>query len=487
MTMATKVDELFISLGLDITQFDRDFAAADKAVKEAVSKLARQQTQTKLKMEIDATKFIDAENSVDALNNRLGHLNTQLQNQRNIVTLINKAYEESVRIKGTDDTISQRLLTRLLKEQRAQADLERQIKQTNNALKANTEMNIVSGGATEINASTKAFNAIAAAATGAGTAITSARNGLIALGTLAVTGGGLFTVVKGAVDAGEAVYQMATKMQISSEEAAKLNRILRLADVDSQSFISTMIRLDRGIQTAGKNGNEVTNALRRFGVSLVDENNKLLPLNQQLERLAAGYQQAALAGEEEAFVSEILGARGAALIPVLKDYSTYMEALGRVKTIGIDTQQAHELSVELKVLKLESAQLGNAFGAALLPIAKELAPDIIVEMQEIITSIKENKGAITEFGKGSLQAVKGAVEAFGTLGGTAKTALEVLGNLVGDSKIAAKEVGKLAVEVYGLSKAIDAINKGWCRDVIARMDKTNPTYYWWEYSIRRLY
>ena len=127
----------------------------------------------------------------------------------------------------------------------------------------------------------------------AGNSIMAINAKIIALTAIAASGAGLFGLVKGAVEAGDAAYKLSSRLNISAGEAGNLNRMLKLSDVDSQSFISTMIRLDRSVTTAGKGGNVLTEAMQLFNFSLTDSNKSLLPINQQLEELAKGYQNAA--------------------------------------------------------------------------------------------------------------------------------------------------------------------------------------------------
>lgn len=400
MAKGVTIEKLFLTLGLDMTALDADLLTATKTVSQGMSDLKVKAQQTKLKMEIDMSQFKGAENSTEALATKTKHLTDQLNIQKQAVLLMNAAYNESVAAKGADDAVSQRILTRLLREQKAEADLSAQIKQTNAAR--------TSGGSMSAGINTSATNeasaAVSALAGGLGRvkeAGQSAGNGImavnakiIALTAIAASGAGLFNLVKGAVDAGDAAYKLAGRLNLSYAEAGNLNRMLKLSDVDSQAFIATMTRLDRSVTTAGKNGNALTNSMELFGFSLVDSNKSLLPMTQQLEQLAKGYQNAAKAGEEDAFVADVLSAKGAALVPILREYTVNAETASRVKTIGIDPEQAHQLAVEFKVLNMETTQMQNALGMALMPIAKELLPSVINGFDLIVGSIKENKDEI---------------------------------------------------------------------------------------------
>ena len=62
----------------------------------------------------------------------------------------------------------------------------------------------------------------------------------------------------------------------------------------------------------------------------------------------------------------MLGARGAAIIPVLEQYQDLMEINARVKATGLlDPEEAHRVYIEWSAMKIEAGQLTNALGAAL--------------------------------------------------------------------------------------------------------------------------
>jgi len=129
--MATTIDELVISLGLDLSKFEQDYAAASKEVNEATKKLTRDVRLEKLRMDIDMSKFDAAQTSIGAFNTKIGHLNTMLENQKNAVLLTAKAHEEATKKLGENANGTKRLEERLLREQKAQAELEKQLRQTN--------------------------------------------------------------------------------------------------------------------------------------------------------------------------------------------------------------------------------------------------------------------------------------------------------------------------------------------------------------------
>lgn len=129
--MATKIDELFVSLGLDMTEFERDYAAAQKHVNQAAAQLNRDARLVKMRMEIEMLGYNNADQSLRALAARAGYLTQQIDTQRKVVMLANQAYTEAVRKYGEANIASQRLQERLTREQLALAKLENQLRSTN--------------------------------------------------------------------------------------------------------------------------------------------------------------------------------------------------------------------------------------------------------------------------------------------------------------------------------------------------------------------
>ena len=75
---------------------------------------------------------------------------------------------------------------------------------------------------------------------------------------------------------------------------------------------------------------------------------------------------------------------------------------------------------------MEAGQLKTAFGAALLPVAEELMPDIIEGFKGLIDSIRTNKDDIKELAVTVGEFAKTSVD---LLGGVAD-ALEAIGGLI---------------------------------------------------------
>jgi len=355
-----QVDELFLSLGIDTSDLEADLIGADKSVSDGIAILKTKMLQNKLKMEIDQSAFVGAENSMAAVANRTQHLTTQMNLQKVTVAALSAAYQKATADENLSAAAKDRMLTRLLREQKAETDLARQIKETN-AARSSVGAAVGGTGLEGITSLSSRFAMLTGGIAGIAAAF-----GIDKLATA------MKDATLKAIDVGESIFRLSQRMHLSGTDAAELGRLLSITGVDATAFSTTMIRLDRSIENAGHSGNDTTRALKDFGVSLTDETGKLLPMNAQLAKLAEGYKEASKRGEEEEFVTRILGARGQALIPVLAEYAEALERIGKTKTSGIDPQKAHEAEMSMKQLTEQTKQFEVAFGSSMLSSTKRI-------------------------------------------------------------------------------------------------------------------
>lgn len=234
-------------------------------------------------------------------------------------------------------------------------------------------------------------------------------------------GFGLVKFTENAINAGDNAYRLSQKLHVSTAEAGAMNKILSITNTDSKPLISTMTRLDKAIGSAGEKGNATTKMLEKYGIALQDSHGKLLPIPSQLDKLAEGYKKASEAGEEEAFTADVLGNKGAELIPLLENYTEAKEAAAKIKGIGVDPQQAHQTAEELKVLKMQVGATAGVMAKSFIPLIQLMLPPIITVFQKVTDIIKGNKAVLDNFIKSSITNVKNILAAI-------SPTLSVLGN-----------------------------------------------------------
>lgn len=401
--MGKEIDSLYLSLGLNVSDLELGFKTAGQTVKQAISRLNSEANQIRLKADIDVTRLEVAGRSVEALQAREKALNAELAVQQKKLELLNRAYEANAKTYGKDSGITRGVDTKRLYQTRDIERLKASIAQVNAELTQTAAK------------STGAFGKLGAAASGARAkveGITGAIKGInagIAGASAAIAGGyGLFSITDKAMNAGENLYKLSQRLHTTTGEASKLSKVFQLSGTDINSVVPIFARLDKQALSAAKTQNSLSLAMGEFGFSLTDTNGNLLSYEQQLSQLAGAYQKAVQGGREAEFVTNVLGAKGAALVPVLQDYATNLEIVSRIKTTGLlNPQEAHELYIEWQAMQMQAGQLTGALGQALMPVASELMPEITAGFAEFAQLIKDNQGAIKEFGSAAGSAIGG--------------------------------------------------------------------------------
>ena len=220
------------------------------------------------------------------------------------------------------------------------------------------------------------------------------------LGTLtkfagvAAAGFGLNAIIESAVNAGESLYQVQQRFNLTSAEAAKLSGILKMTGGDVETAAKSIMRLDKNLANNTVEGKKAAAVLSQMGLSLTDSTGKMKPMNEQLETLAKGYRAANEAGQGQEFLMATLGTRGLALTKTLLNYEEAAQRVSKIQGIGLDSEEAHDIYMDIQEINLQLGKLGTIAGVALGPLAKELLPQIMEGLSWTATQIYKNKDAI---------------------------------------------------------------------------------------------
>ena len=246
---------------------------------------------------------------------------------------------------------------------------------------------------------------------------------------LAGAGFGFVQLISGAVEAGARIHDLTEAMGISAAEASMFSRTVAIAGGDIQTASTAFMKLDKTLTGGGTAAEKAQIMLQAVGVSLQDSNGKLLPVNQQLEALAEGYQKAAKAGYQQEFIVNTLGAKGMALAGTLREYAEAKEQAAKISGIGLDPDEMDRLSKELTTLKMQASSIGLATGSALAPIVEAYLPYIMTGLSSTAKFLAANKEQIVDITRDvvallavykTLQAASRAVGGlFGSAGSTA--------------------------------------------------------------------
>ena len=401
MSTGTRIERLYLSLGLDLTEFDTDLAGAQAHVRTASSRLNRDLRLQRLRMEIDLAGVDNADNSLTGLGTRLGHLNTQLGTQRNQVTLLNHAYQESVRQLGADAAASRNLQERLTREQLAEARLEQQIRQTNDARRDRVTASVNSG----------------------------IDNTAMLLAPIVAAGAASLKLAMDAVES-ENLWResMGNMVNEGNEWASGLRDNLGLNEVElkkNTGMLNTMFdSMGMGTETSF----ELSTNISKLAYDMASFYN--LPIDQAFEKLRAG-----MTGESEPLkalginISEntiknyaythSIAEQGAELTDQQKILASYYAIMEKTKRAQGDMARTLEDPANaIRVLKAQVEELAVSFGQSLIPELKAFVKSAQGIVKFYNDADNGNKAAANTFAKLTIEIglAAGALSALNMMG-----------------------------------------------------------------------
>lgn len=393
---------------------------AERNIQDSIARMNAKIQNIRLKAEIDTSSLKGANAEIEKQKANLSALNRELSIQYQKLAQLQNAYRLQRKYTGNGSASTISAKTDFLRQQQVVKLLEADIKRLNGEITKTGSVSPVGFGKLSAAAS-KAKSKIE----GAVSSINSLNAAIIA-GASALTGAiGLFNLSEAAMKSGHETYKLANRLHTTAAEAGQLKRALSMVDIDANMMIPIFARLGKQALAAGENGNALTDAAERYGFTLTETSGKLLPYTKMLDELAKGYKNAEQAGDSAAFTAEVLGARGSALEPLLADYDLLREAARDVQTTGLaNPQMAEEAYRELKKMEFEVGQLKSAMGNALMPVTRELMPEVVEGMKTMVRFIGENKDSLKDFGVL-------AADVFGGMAKAVMTVVTALGEMKG--------------------------------------------------------
>lgn len=385
--MAKTVGELYLSLGVDMSELDKDFALADKTVKDAISRLNSESNQIKLQTQIDLNNLEGAGDAIDKIKVRYEGVTRQIDVANQKIAIMKRNLEDTQK-NNAPEAIQRGAQRQLLQQQLNLSKLQAEQRKLASL-----------GGAG--NESVSTFEKMAAAAKNAGGGVSGLTQSLGSISPKAAIAGAAIVAVIGvigklkdamleATSAQAKVFDFGDQLGLAQKEAGKLYGVSTLAaGADPDSVVTFLARLDKQLQSAGASGNETTKTLEKFGVTLTGEKGQLLNYNDQLKALAQGFQRAKAAGKLEEFYAG-LGARAAGLRDLLNKYETYSDIVDSLGGKGVfDPKRAAEFDDEVAKLNMQFERLKQSVGAALIPIGQKIIPAAIAAVEELSEAMAE--------------------------------------------------------------------------------------------------
>ena len=123
-----QIEELFISLGLDIAQLQLDFDTAGQTVSQAIQRLNSSGNKIKLQMETDLSRLEGVGSELDKIRVKYEAINRQLDLQRQKESILAAVLKDAQKNTGADSYVSRKSETDLLRQQKLIAQTEAELR-----------------------------------------------------------------------------------------------------------------------------------------------------------------------------------------------------------------------------------------------------------------------------------------------------------------------------------------------------------------------
>jgi hypothetical protein len=309
----------------------------------------------------------------------------------------------------------------------------------------------------------------------------------IAMGAAIATG--TVALIKGSLDAADAMGKMAQKTGTTVETLSVLSYAAKLADVETETLAKGLEKLSQASFKA-QNGNvQLQRIFDRLGVSTKDANGNLQDSGIVMEEIAVKFAGMQDGAGKTALAMAIFGKGGAALIPMLNELGEKQQEINAeahryglvLSTSTVDVAaKAHD---DLKRLDMVFTGMGYSLLSATLPALDELLQKLISISQtadlqglakafggEVVKAV-HLLGDALDFAVTHAHELKLALEALAGLK-LAAIAIPIIGDLQkGGIENIGKGLDKLTIGFLGLGRVIPVLAQfgGWLRTEITFM------------------
>ncbi|MBE3126208.1 MAG: phage tail tape measure protein [Acidobacteria bacterium] len=286
--------------------------------------------------------------------------------------------------------------------------------------------------------------------TGVGKQFTSAGTVMVAAG--AAVAGGLFAMTKATANAGDEVAKLSDRTGTSTETLSSYSRVLKLGDSSLADFAKGMKSLSTTMADAAAGDALATEKLDALGISAVDVNGNLRPLNDVFLEAADKISKFEAGAKKSAIAADIFGKAGIGLIPTLnlgrEGLEKEADAAHRMGLVFTnDAAKASELFNDtLADLGLSISGAKNQLSLALMPA--------ITAITAKITEVVQKFTAWTQANPGLAAAITKVVAGAGALLVILGTGSLVIGKIIG-------LFGSLSTAIAGATAAKIASGAAW--------------------------
>lgn len=373
------ISELFLSLGLDISQLESDFIAADRNVNEAMARLRRQSTLIDLRARVELEGLDEATDGARRLAVQEQALNERLSVQRDRIRITEAALRSLQRSRDQDRAAIQRAEVALERERLALAELENELRNLSDAEED--------------------------AADGAGN-LTNAIMDFIQTRAPAIAT--LMGIAEAASTVKESLNEMLTDFDELQSQSYELNldigdtegflRHMKLAGGDIGDFEGYI----RGISDAfvkGEADDPEFLALSRYGAQLTDATGRLKDFQALTEEVYQAFKKASAEGNEIEFLQLTGGEAGVRdAIQYFKRYEEAKVDAAKIFDANLDFDELHKLDREMKLLNEQTNEFKQALTNLITPMARSAIEWLFEKVRDGTQLLVESTDKVQRWG-----------------------------------------------------------------------------------------
>jgi hypothetical protein len=321
----------------------------------------------------------------------------------------------------------------------------------------------------------KGFQGVGSALSNVGSAAFAVGQRIVAMA--GVAGFALFSIVKGAVDAGDKLAEMADRVGLGVDVYASLQHAAAQADVEQEQFNSAMDQFNRRLGEAKANGGPLLAFLKRVSPAFAQQVKSAKTTEAALGLVTDAMAKIEDPGKRAALAAAAFGKSGLQMGNFLAQGSAEIQRqqLAYLRLAGSQeafARGAGALDNVLREAEVAFAGVRNALAAELFPVFKELAEmlrDFLADNRgELAKWARETAGAIRDWVKGGgIQRITAAFKRFiavvdpivQKLGGWPVVIAAIAAAITAGPLLMA--LGGLAASFVTLGLAIGATPVGW--------------------------
>lgn len=376
------LDDLYVSLSMDMAQFDRDLAAADAKIDQAVKQLGKTGRLDRLKMEVDQAGFANAEGTVAGLTNKLQGLSNVIFSQREKVNLLGIAHAETAKRLGVASDESKRLESRYLQEQ---LSLRNMLQDYQRVRLARAEL--------AKSPATVAWESF------------SKNIGLYAAAAAATLAALTVQTVKTGVAWGQAVNDIEDMTGMNSQSASRLLGVGRIVGIQNEEMVGLLAKLSKTANTANNARSEsggdkkADDVFARYGISITDASGALLDYETILQNIIEVHRVMTDGVEKTGMEMDIFGKTGYKVNDLLnlsnKTYQEYRDTVDAIGgTLWDSSQKFEDFNRKVNTAKLAMEGSSATIAGDLAPRMETMAA-LAVEAAKAFNSLsKETRNSL---------------------------------------------------------------------------------------------